>query len=141
MRIPRRRSRILCLLLAFAAIALGLATRRFPNAFPGFVAAYAGDALWATLVFLLMAIIWPAGSTRRLAVAAAIVSLAVELGQLYHAPWIDAVLQTRMGGLVLGHGFLWSDLPCYAAGIVLAAALDLALARRSMARAAPFRAA
>ena len=66
-----------------------------------------------------------------MAFAAGTVSLAVELGQLYHAPWIEAVRQTRIGGLVLGFGFLWSDLACYAAGIGMAAALDHALRRRS----------
>ncbi|HST58703.1 MAG TPA: DUF2809 domain-containing protein [Longimicrobium sp.] len=129
-----RRSRTLYLLLAVATVALGLASRRFGGALPGFVAAYAGDVLWAAMVFLLIAAAWPGASTRRVAGAAGIVSLAVELGQLYHAPWIDAVRQTRIGGLVLGRGFLWSDLACYAAGIALAAALDHALTRRSALR-------
>jgi len=43
-------------------------------------------------------------------------SVAVELSQLYHAPWIDPIRRTTLGGLVLGFGFLWSDLACYAAG-------------------------
>ena len=115
-------------------IVLGLATRRFRGALPGFVGAYAGDVLWAAMVYLLMAAAWPSASLRRVALAAATFSLAIELGQLYHAPWIDAVRQTRMGGLVLGFGFLWSDLACYAAGIALAAALDHALAPRFAAR-------
>jgi hypothetical protein len=131
MTVPRRRSRILFLLLAVATIVLGLATRRVPGVFPGFVARYAGDVLWAAMVYLLMAAAWPAASTRRIAAAAMIVSLAVEVGQLYHAPWIDGVRQTRVGGLVLGRGFLWSDLACYAVGIALAAALHRALAPRS----------
>lgn len=46
--------------------------------------------------------------------------VADELLQLYHAPWIEAVRQTRIGGLMLGFGFLWSDIICYAAGIVIA---------------------
>jgi hypothetical protein len=132
--IQPRRSRTLYLLLTAATVALGLATRRFPGAFPGFVAAYAGDVLWAAMVYLLIAAAWPGASTRRVAMAAGIVSLAVEVGQLYHAPWIDAVRQTRIGGLVLGRGFLWSDLACYAIGVALAAALDRALARRSALR-------
>ncbi|HYW12873.1 MAG TPA: DUF2809 domain-containing protein, partial [Longimicrobium sp.] len=69
--------------------------------------------------------------TRRVATAAGIISLAVELGQLYHAPWIEAVRHTRLGGLVLGFGFLWSDLACYAVGIALAALIDRAIVRPS----------
>ena len=45
-----------------------------------------------------------------------ILSIAVELSQLYHAPWIDSIRQTTLGGLILGFGFLWSDLACYAVG-------------------------
>jgi hypothetical protein len=138
MTVPRRRSRILFLLLTLATIVLGLATRRFPGVFPAFVAEYAGDVLWAAMVYLLMAAAWPGAPIPRLAGVAGAFSLAVELGQLYQAPWIDAVRQTRMGGLVLGRGFLWSDLACYAVGIALAAALDRAVARRSTApRTAP----
>lgn len=129
-----RRSRPLYLALASATVVLGLASRRFGGALPGFVAAYAGDVLWASLVYLLIAVIRPGASTGRIALAAGVASLAVELGQLYHAPWIDAVRATRIGGLVLGFGFLWSDLACYAAGIALAAAIDIALVRRSALR-------
>jgi hypothetical protein len=136
MSVPRRRSRALYLLLAAATIALGLATRRFRGALPDAVGAYAGDVLWAAMVYLLIAAAWPRASTRRVAAGAAIFSLAIELSQLYHAPWIDAVRQTRLGGLVLGFGFLWSDLACYAAGIALAASLDRAILRRSSPRSA-----
>jgi hypothetical protein len=94
------------------------------------VGEYAGDVLWAAMVFLLLAAAWPRASTRRLAAAAAAFALAVELGQLYHAPWIEAVRHTRLGGLVLGFWFLWSDLVCYAAGVALAVVLDRWLLRR-----------
>ena len=36
---------------------------------------------------------------------------------LYHTPWIDSIRQTTLGGLILGFGFLWSDLACYAVGV------------------------
>lgn len=42
----------------------------------------------------------------------------VEISQLYHARWIDSIRQTALGGLVLGFGFLWTDLVCYSVGIV-----------------------
>jgi hypothetical protein len=123
----RPRSRTLYLLIAAATIGVGLMSRRFRAELPGFVGAYAGDVLWAAMVYLLIAAVWTRASVRRVAGGAAIFSLAIELGQLYHAPWIDALRQTRAGGLVLGFGFLWSDLACYALGIALAAALDHAL--------------
>ncbi len=45
-------------------------------------------------------------------------TVTVELSQLYHAPWIDSIRQTTLGGLILGFGFLWSDLACYALGVL-----------------------
>lgn len=55
------------------------------------------------------------------------ISFAVELSQLYHAPWINEIRATRLGALARGHGFLWSDLVCYAFGVTAAAAVDLVL--------------
>jgi hypothetical protein len=123
------RSRPRFLALAAATVALGLATRAFRGALPDAVGAYGGDVLWAAMVYLLIAAAWNRASIRHVAAGAAAFSLAIELFQLYHAPWIDAVRHTRLGGLVLGFGFLWSDLACYAAGIALAAALDRRLTR------------
>lgn len=122
--VPGRRPRALYLLLVVPTIALGLASRRYAHALPSAIGAYAGDVLWAGVVFLLIALLRPSARTWRIAAGAAAFSLAIELSQLYHAPWIDAVRQTRLGGLVLGFGFLWTDLACYAMGIALAAALD-----------------
>ncbi|HEY7770197.1 DUF2809 domain-containing protein [Longimicrobium sp.] len=117
------------LALAGATIVIGLATRRFRSSLPAAVGLYAGDVLWATMVYLLAAAIWPRASIRGLAVGAAVFALVVEVGQLYHAPWIDAVRATRLGGLVLGFGFLWSDVACYAVGIALALLIDRVVAR------------
>jgi hypothetical protein len=44
-------------------------------------------------------------------------SIAIELSQLYHAPWIDSIRHTTLGGLILGFDFVWSDLVCYAVGV------------------------
>ena len=86
---------------------------------PGFVAAYAGDTLWATAAFLGVGLVLPGASTKQVAALAMTVSVAVEVSQLYHAPWIDAVRRTTVGGLALGSGFVWSDLACYAVGVGL----------------------
>ena len=61
------------------------------------------------------------------------IATTVELSQLYRAPRIDAARATRGGALVLGEGFLWSDLGCYVIGVALAAALDTAIVRRTRA--------
>ena len=46
-------------------------------------------------------------------------SVLVEVSQLFHAPWIDSIRRTTLGGLVLGFDFVWSDLACYAVGVGL----------------------
>jgi hypothetical protein len=119
------------LALLVITIALGLATRRFPAAFPTFVAEYGGDTLWAAMVFWLAALVRPRAARSRLAVVALSVCVAVELSQLYRAPWIDALRSTRLGALALGHGFLWSDLLCYSIGVLLASAIDAWLVQRN----------
>ena len=54
----------------------------------------------------------------------------VEASQLYHAPWIDAIRQTTLGGLVLGFGFLWTDLICYSVGVAIGVIAELAIVGR-----------
>ena len=83
------------------------------------MAAYAGDTLWATAAFLGIGLLLPRASTWRVALLAMSLSVLVEVGQLYHAPWIDSIRSTTLGGLVLGFDFVWSDLACYAVGVGL----------------------
>jgi len=110
--------------LAIVTVALGLASRRFSATFPDAVGLYAGDALWAATVYLAAAVIWLRTRIAHLTIGALVFSFAIEMSQLYHAPWIDDVRRTRVGALLLGFGFLWSDLVCYTAGVAAAALAD-----------------
>ncbi len=56
-------------------------------------------------------------STVYIACLALLFSFSIEISQLYHATWIDSLRATKLGGLILGYGFLWSDLVCYSIGI------------------------
>ena len=56
---------------------------------------------------------------------AIIFSYSIEISQLYHAPWIDSIRNTTLGGLILGFGFLWSDLVCYTIGIIIGIIIDI----------------
>lgn len=104
--------------------------RPLPGAQPPFVAAYAGDALWAAMIFCMLAFVRPGASTASLAVGALAIAAAVEASQLVHAPWLDALRGTTLGALALGQGFKWSDLLCYAVGVAVASGVDAALRRR-----------
>jgi len=120
--------------LIVVAIALGLASRSTQLSAPDFVLRYAGDVLWGWLVFLIFRLIAARSSIFRVALLAGLFAVGIEVSQLYHARWIDSLRQTRLGALMLGSGFLWSDLVCYAIGIVFGALLELlvsALSRES----------
>ncbi|MDB6017290.1 MAG: hypothetical protein JWR19_1779 [Pedosphaera sp.] len=106
----------------FLVIALGLGSRRYPI-FPLFI----GDILWALMVFLGFGFRMPARSTAQIATFAALFSTAIEFSQLYHAPWIDAIRRTRLGGLALGFTFMWGDLLAYAVGIALGIIIEFLL--------------
>lgn len=123
------RRRTIAAAAALVTVVLGLASRRYGSELPGFVATYAGDTLWALLVYLLATAIAPSAAVAHRALAALLFSFAIETSQLYHAPWIDALRATRLGALVLGSGFLWSDFACYAAGVSFGAATEAVAAR------------
>jgi Protein of unknown function (DUF2809) len=104
-----RRNRLPRLVLIALVVALGLGSRRFGQSLPGFVG---------------ISLILPRVSTWRVAALAMSFSVMIEVSQLYHAPWIDSIRRTTLGALVLGHGFLWSDLACYAGGIGLGVLIE-----------------
>lgn len=121
---PPPRPRTTTGILLLATLAAGLASRAYPAWQPAVVARFAGDILWAAMVFWILALVRPRGRTVRLGLAALAVATAVELSQLHRAPWIEALRQSRLGALVLGRGFLWSDLACYTLGVGLAMLVD-----------------
>jgi hypothetical protein len=125
---PRPRPAWLALVVVVSL--LGLGSRRFGRFLPRFVAAYAGDTLWALAAFLTLGLIRPRAPTGRVAAAALAVAALVEVGQLHKPPWLEAIRRTTLGGLLLGFDFAPSDLACYAAGVALGAAGE-ALWRRS----------
>ena len=120
---PITRNRI-CQALALAVVILaGLGSRSdWAGAhLPAFVGTYAGDTLWGLMVFLGLGLLFPRGRTAVLATVALTISFGVEASQLYQAEWLNGLRATRLGALILGAGFLWSDLLCYTVGILLGA--------------------
>lgn len=126
MKVPNRvrRSRGVYLVLLAVTILLGLASRIYRGSIPLALDRYAGDTLWATAVLLLLAILFPAARTFSLAIAAAALSLAVELSQLAHPPWLEGLRRVPGVALVLGYDFVWTDLACYVAGVGLGVVVD-----------------
>ena len=123
------RTRILYFLFAVAVMFVGLASRRYEAALPDFIGEYAGDTLWALMLFLLVSTLIPGRSVFSRAIISLALSFLVEISQLYHAAWIDSIRNTTLGGLVLGFGFLWTDLVCYTLGISIGALAECGLRR------------
>jgi len=112
-------------LLLPAVIAIGLSTRRH-DFWPSLPATYGGDTLWAVAAYLLLVVLRPAWSAWRVAAVAGALALAVELSQLSRAAPLEALRNTRLGPLLVGQGFLWSDLVCYGVGVGAMLAFDRA---------------
>ena len=119
-----KRNRLLYLILTIIVMILGLLSRKI-SGLPKIIELYSGDILWSLMVFLLFAFLFNKKSTIFIISWAIICSYSIEISQLYHAPWIDAIRNTVLGGLILGFGFLWSDLVCYTIGIIIGIIIDI----------------
>ena len=95
-------------------IALGLLSRRVK-----FVPAACGDALWAMMVYCCFRIVLISKPMIISAVAALITSFAIEFSQMLTPDWLVKSRSTFLGHMLLGQGFLWSDLLAYTIGIAV----------------------
>lgn len=112
------------LVVAVATIAAGLASRS--RGLPEPVILYVGDILWGAFFFQCFRLVWPLATRLRLWLWAVTTTELIELSQLWQAPWLVQVRATRLGGLLLGHQFLVSDMVCVALGASIAALLAIA---------------
>ena len=92
-----------------------MATRQYGHEW---IKLYVGDILWAAMIYWGFKFLFVQES-KRTAFYALIFCFSIEFSQFYHEPWIDEIRNNRLGGLVLGFGFLWSDLVCYWVGVLV----------------------
>ena len=81
------------------------------------------------MAYWLLALVLVRARPARLGAGALGIAVLVEVSQLIHTPGLDALRQNSFVALVLGQGFLWSDLACYTVGAAGAVLLDRALHR------------
>ena len=112
-----KRNRFLYIIAALIVIILGLVSRKMAGHLPEIVNLYLGDALWALMIYLYVAINFKTLPIKWVAISSLLFCYLIELSQLYHAQWIDQIRNTRLGGLILGFGFLWSDILAYTMGV------------------------
>lgn len=116
--------RITYFFLTFFTILFGLASRKYSNFLPPFLAENAGDALWAIMVYFGFRFILLKNRQSSSIILSILFSFSIEYSQLYQADWINHLRNTTLGALILGKGFLFVDLIRYVIGILIGAILD-----------------
>ena len=119
-----QRSRRLFLILTILVVMSGLASRSGIVDQSSFIGRYSGDTLWALMVYLVMAVLFPKASIAVLILGSLSFSFIIEISQLFKFDWLVMLRSYKLGGLILGYGFLWSDLLCYMSGIGVGAGID-----------------
>jgi len=107
---------------ALLVLPLGYALR-FTPALPEWLRDASGGAAYVLFCAFAAATLWPRRSAARLALGALAFTCLVELAQLWHPAWLDALRRTLPGRLALGTTFAWSDFPPYATGAAIAYAV------------------
>ena len=118
------RLRIQYFIAVVICIGIGLGMRKFTWVPLSISQSSAGDAIWAMMVYYCLRFLSPTLNYRQSLIISLGFCYAIELSQIYHAPWIDGLRKTTLGGLVLGFGFLWRDILAYTLGVALAFRID-----------------
>lgn len=100
-------------------IMLGLLSRKW-----SVISLSIGDGLWAVAVYLAWRVLLPRWQVKQIFVLALLTAFTVEFSQLLTWDWLVLLRQTRLGYLILGQGFLLSDLVAYSLALVFICGLD-----------------
>jgi hypothetical protein len=114
------KARVLYLFTFSVCIWLALTTRSHSPWFHSVIQKYGGDVIWAGAFLFLLKTIFIRSATWKLAIICYLLGVLNEFSQLLMFDWIVAIRSTYFGRLMLGVGFVWSDLLCYAIGTALA---------------------
>ncbi|MGH7225058.1 MAG: DUF2809 domain-containing protein [Gemmataceae bacterium] len=123
--------RIVCAAVMVVLIPLGLVCRFVPIGLPQAVVKYGGSFLWATMVYLLVAVLLPELRPATAGTLAAIVAAVIEYVKLIPSAELDLVRSTFAGKVLLGRFFSLLDIAVYWIAILCAAGIDHRVSRRS----------
>ena len=108
------RLRLFYAFMAVLLIFVGLTSRRFVA-----IPCATGDCLWAMMVFCCYRFLLVQTKLPKVAAISLLTAYVVEFAQLIRWPWLVQLRSTTLGHLVLGQGFLWTDLVAYTVGVAL----------------------
>lgn len=117
-----KRNRIHYAIFILTTILLGLFSRT--QYIPDFIYPYFGDYLYAILFFLIFGFLFPYKKSFLILILSVVFCYGIEALQLYQADWINNIRNYKVGGLILGYGFLWSDMISYTLGGITAYFLE-----------------
>ena len=124
---PIQRKILVSLIGIIVLIPLGLYSRHLK-----WIPEETGDALWAMMVFCLWRIILVKQSLRLVAIISLTHAFLVEFSQILRWSWLVSFRSTFIGHMMLGQGFLWTDLLAYLIGILLIFCLFQSMERNSV---------
>jgi len=116
------KKRIYYFLIFLLVIVLGFISRS--EWVPTLIYPFLGDAVYAIMIFFLIASLAPNQSSSYYFSVGLLICFGIEFSQLYQAEWIQEIRQHKLGALILGTGFLWTDLIAYLCGSTLALLVD-----------------
>lgn len=108
------KKRLICGLLIIIVIIAGLLSRKTT-----LIPAITGDALYAVMMFLMVKFLLIHTDDRKIGIISLSICFLIEFSQLYDAAWINQIRNNTFGALVLGRGFLWTDLLAYTVGTLV----------------------
>ncbi|WP_371025153.1 DUF2809 domain-containing protein [Paraclostridium ghonii] len=118
------KKRLIYLIITAVVMIMGLLSRKYMYIFPKSIAPFVGDMMWAMMVYFGFRFLNPKLKIIKTLILSIIFSFSIEISQLYQADWINNIRSTTIGGLILGHGFLFEDLISYSIGIILGAIIN-----------------
>ena len=124
-----KRNRILYFFLIIATIGLGLVSRA--DFIPKLIYPFFGDILYSLMIFFIIGFIFTGFSSLKTALISIGICYIIELSQFYEANWIVEIRNYKLGGLLLGYGFLWSDLISYLVGGALGFSIEFFILKKT----------
>ncbi len=111
--------KVLYAILFVFCIWLALATRSHKAWFPDLVIIYGGDIIWAGMFVFFVRIFFTKTPLWKIAFINYILGILDELSQLNQGSFMLYLRSFKLGRLMLGVGFLWSDIVCYGIGTLI----------------------
>lgn len=109
-----QRSRYLYFILILLTIITGLLSRT--SIIPSVVYPYLGDFLYAVMSFFIVGFLFPKMKTLPAVFCSVLFCYFIEFFQLCELDFFEKLRQNQFMRLILGQGFLWSDMFCYTLG-------------------------